>query len=116
MNITNEQRYIIDNILIKYIDKLSKDKFEFLCRVYYDFVFRLKEQYYTEIEINAKDDDSLLENINKLEEYFTKVTLPNSRIFIDGYVTCLMLYDLDKDDAIVFNLSRFQMNNSNLLH
>ena len=116
MNITIEQKNIIDNILMKYIGKLSKNKFEFLCRVYYDFVFRLKEQYY--IEISAQDAGSLLENSNKLEldEYFTKIILPNSEVFINGYVTCLALYDLDQDDTLVFNLSRFQMNNSNLLH
>jgi len=27
-----------------------------------------------------------------------------------------VLYDLDQDDTLVFNLSRFQINNGNLLH
>ena len=114
MNITSEQKYVIDNILMKYIDRLSKEKFKLLCRVYYDFIFRLKEQYY--IEISTKNTDSLLDNIEKLEEYFTKNMLPNSVIFVDGYVTCLVLHSLDKNDTIVFSLAKFQMNNSNLLH
>jgi len=117
MNITIEQKNIIDNILMKYIGKLSKNKFEFLCRVYYDFVSRLKERCYIEIR-SEMGVDSLLSNNDKLEieEYFTKTILQNSQVFIEGYVTCLVLYDLDQDDTLVFNLSRFQINNGNLLH